>query len=281
MGIKCSVGDKDDKGKKAVNLPEDVALVRQLLNFQIIYNISFSNNKLKDIHYLPIHGIGDMTATIDVIRAYQLLILKLPGSTGRIEPNDTTIKALLGTMIEMAGYNREAEIHAENKPLAKYKLLQALNSDELEYMDLDGETECLIELLLKPNADDKYIPETIGVTTANLQNLAYIQNAPNNTPPSPPETTATSLLTYIEQNCRSKHTISDFIDMLIKKQVEIKDALNQFRNTDEWTRNSFADDARTIGSGAAYRKLMLWFITQKLNKNSIYSCIGQKIDVTN
>lgn len=281
MGIKHSVGDKNDMGKKAENRPEDVAIVRQLLNFQIIYNISFSNKKLKDIHYLPLHGIGDMTATIDAIRAYQLLILKLPGKTGRIEPNDVTIKALLGTMVEMAGYHREAEIHAENKALAKYKLLQALNSDELEYMDLNGETKCLIELLLKPDADDKYIPPTLGITSASLQNLEYINNAPNDRPPSPPETKATSLLDYIEQNCRSKHTISDFINMLIKKQVEIEDALNQFRHTDDWTRISFADDARTIGPGAAYKKLMVWFINQKLNKNSVYSCVGQNIDVTN
>jgi hypothetical protein len=277
MGIKYSIGDKDENGKKAVNFQEDVALVRQMLNFHIAFA---THKELKTLDYLPGDGIGDMAKTILAIRTFQIHVLKLSGKTGRIEPNDRTIKELLNISNIMEYKRTLPEIHADNKALTKYKLTQALYSEEIEYMDLNGETKCLIELLLKPNVDDNYIPPTPGVTSAILQNLEYINNAPPDRPPPPPETVTLSLLSYIELNSRSKHTISEFIKMLITKQCEIEDALNQFRLTDDWTRNSFANEARTIGPGAAYRKLMVWFIDQRLNKNSIYSCVGQSIDET-
>lgn len=261
MALKGSVGDKKANGQQSENHSTDVITVRVLLNFHIVFN-----PLLKGLPMLPVTGNGDMTETIRAIRSFQLLVLNLNNIDGRVDKNGTTIKALMGKVSGMP------EVHATDEELVNYKLRQARDSDEIEYMDIGGETSCLINLLLKSDSNDRYFNKSAV--------KEYIKNAPHDRPPKPPDEAAWHLKNYVKKYGVKKHTISDFIEFLRQDvRLEVVGGMGEFRMTDEWTRQAI-DDSRTIGPGAAYRKLMVWFIEQKVDKNSVYACIGTDIDIT-
>lgn len=256
-------------GKNGVNMNNDLVVIQVLINIHIAFD-----PRLRGAMPLVTSGKLNLKNTISAIITFQTIVMKINDeSVGRIEPNDKTLKSLTGQVFGMPEFHPDLDVRLN------YKLKLALYSDEIEYMDLDGNTTKLINLLLDPNSDDHYFPKKTG--NKLIQTLEYIENAPHDRPPSPPEEASKSLKKYIKNKLTSIHTTREFIDFLQQDvSLEVELGLEQFRLTDEWTRQSFADSARTIGPGAAYRKLMMWFIDQKLNKNSIYSCIATDIDVT-
>jgi hypothetical protein len=262
MKISASVG------RKGANKNNDLVAIQVLLNMHIVFDY-----RLKEMQPIITSGTRNLENTIAGIIAFQTLVMGINNETvGRIEPKDDTFKALTGNVFGMP------EVHLDIETRLNYKLKLAFYSDELEYMDLDGNTTRLVNILLDPNGDDDYFPKKISGKL--IQSLEYIENAPHDRPPPPPGDVAASLKKYVGRKFASKHTTRDFIEFLQQDvRLEVESGLEQFRLTDEETRQMI-DSTRTIGPGIAYRELMMWFINQKLNKNSIYSCVATDIDVT-
>lgn len=89
MGLKGSVGADKSNGSSSENFPNDVLIVRNLLNVHIKYNPDFIREELRQ---LPTIGTRDMGETIRAIKTFQTYVLEKRKPTGRIDPGDVTLR---------------------------------------------------------------------------------------------------------------------------------------------------------------------------------------------
>src|SRR5262245_43595023 len=148
MGLYGSVGAKKDDGRRSENYPQDVRIVRKLLNIHIKYNPQFRKDGFAQ---LPLNGTHEMSETIRAIMEYQMYMLNNQQPSGRIDPLDNVLKALING--DVPGKPAPpAELLAPIEDQIHNQLTRAYYSDDWGPLVLDqetvGEIKSMIKLLL-------------------------------------------------------------------------------------------------------------------------------------
>jgi hypothetical protein len=267
MGLKGSVGEKSG------NHPSDVASVRALLNFHILFNPSMKQ-EIKAT--LPILGGGPMGDTITAIRAFQLYVLN-GRATGRIEPGDTTYKALIGKVEGMP----VVETLAPARDRLHNKLTQLLHDDLRDvYLakSLDPAREaglkpklCILNKLLLPDVDDAFLAEATVWDYVNKDQPGIRLGGPIK------ESSAKGYLIQGMKTTRSMEAFARLISDLYEK--EILGALQELNKATSGESGSqrYKLDGTLSELYMATTNVQEWIVQHNKNRKSIYSCLTLNI----
>lgn len=268
MSVKGSVGAKVN-GRRADNLPNDVTYVRSLLNFHILFNSAFKNENFTVLP-IPMFVDQDMTETIRAISTYQMYMMKVQQPSGRIDPHDATIKALV--LGDVPGMPRP-DTHAPIADRIHNKLLRVKDNDFLAFYDQNGEIEKMIDMLLEnKNADDGYIRHMYlngndtEVQDYRLEN--YIKNPIAGVTTPGPIDFLCSVKGRIEEGMEMSQ---DNLTRLVARIAgEIRAGYSGYFVCD--AKHSLNLSPSTTGPYAASKNVEEWFKTKFADRNSIYSC---------
>ena len=268
MSIKNSVG-ANLPGKKAANHPDDVTYVRTLLNFHIFFNPTFQKEKFKPLP-IPMFVDTKMDETIRAIRVFQMYELKIQQPSGRIDPRDPTIKALvLGDVPGMP----KAETLAPFEDRFRNKLLRISEDDFLNFYDLNGEIRKMIDLLLNdPNADDRYIRHMYLQGDTEVQDTRleeYIKNPIAGVTTPGPIDFFCSVKGRIKEEGMSL-PLEGLTRLIARIAGEMRAGYSGYFVCD--AKHALNLSASTTGPYAASKNIGDWFQAQFANTNSIYHC---------
>lgn len=258
MALKGSVGNKKN-GRRAENNPQDVLVVRTMLNLQLMCNPLLNNKGLAPLLVTP--HVGDMTATIKAIEAFQLYVVGRNDFSvsvnGRIDPGDRTYKALVN------GESLPTASRASTEDQIHNKLLGALEYEYWETVTRDPqEMKCLInKLLYNPEVDDKYLQARA------LED--YIRSAPPAAPPAAINFQV-SVRGRIKESGLKKHSTEAFVKFLVGVVDEIQEGYNVFQVTTGKHTLSLSESPN--GMYAASKNVEDWMMKRFDDKNSVYSC---------
>lgn len=271
MGLKGSVGANKRDGRKSENYPNDVLCVRNLLNIHIKYNPVFVKERFTQ---LPVIGTTKMSETIRAIKTFQMHVLSSQKPTGRIDPGDNTLKAL----VLEEGVNRPTEPLAPIADQIHNQLIRALHSSDLNIFDSDkgreGELKAMIKLLLyDPKADDSYIRDRYFEGNSELKDKRleeYIKKAEPNTVPRAINFTCSvrGLMKTPEGKLKFKST-EEVVRFLARVSDEMYVSYSQYQL---YIVETLSMRSSIYGPKAAATNLEIWFRAKFADPHSIYHC---------
>lgn len=274
MGLKGSVGANKRDGHKSENFPNDVLCVRNLLNIHIKHNRVFKGEKFTQ---LPTNGTRDMSETIRAIRTFQMHVLTPPKRypTGRIDPGDETLKALVLGNVP----GQPTEPLAPIRDQIHNQLIRALHYDYWALYDSfegtdENEIKRMIELLLyDPKADDQYIRDRYFEGDSQLKDErleSYIKKAEPNTVPPPISFTCSvrGLMKTVDDKLKYKST-DEVVRFLVRISGEMHVAYGQYWQYDSET---LSMEPSVKGPKAASLNVAAWFKMKFSDPHSIYHC---------
>ena len=260
MGIKGSVGGKKNK-KNADNNHSDVVFVQGLLNYHIMFN-----PKMRALATFPLTG-GDMPQTIAAIVFFQRDVLGHSPATGRIEPGDKTINALMGKVDGMP------EVVAPAGDRLHKKLLEARNDDFLGlYLGDEIEVKtCMIDLLLLPDVDDAYLAEAVvydylnknqpGIKLGGQPKESYLKKA-------------------LIKEMDKKYSTEAFVGLINRLYSnEILGGLQEYNKAAnvETAAIRFKEDGTRSELSIAIENVQEWLLQHNKNPKSIYHCLNLNV----
>lgn len=272
MGLKGSVGANKASGSRSENFPNDVLCVRNLLNIHIKHDLYFTKENFRQ---LPINGTHDMGETIRAIKMFQMHVLKIQRPTGRVDPGDATLKALV--LGEVPG-----QLTEPLAPIADQIHNQLIRAFHYDYWGLlglaeglEGEIKSMIKLLLyDPEVNDSYIRDRYFVGESptkdpRLEN--YIKEADPNTVPPFVNTITCSVrgLMKTEDGKRKYKSIDEVVRFLARVSDEMYVAYCQFY---EYEKDTLYQDPSIYGQKAAATNVKVWFKIRFADPHSIYHC---------